>query len=85
MSGTTASTGTAAGAALQVRRIEPGDGEECARIVYEAFGGIHEIAGGNDGQKRAGELGFHLPLFHIGLIDINCHHISFVKYHLAPI
>jgi predicted N-acetyltransferase YhbS len=28
--------------AITVRPIEPGDAEECARIVYEAFGGIHD-------------------------------------------
>lgn len=28
--------------AIAVRAIEPTDGEECARIVYEAFGGLHD-------------------------------------------
>lgn len=36
MSGAT-STG-----AITVRPVEPGDAEECARIVFEAFGGIHD-------------------------------------------
>jgi GNAT superfamily N-acetyltransferase len=30
------------GLAIAVRAIEPADGEECARIVYEAFGGVHD-------------------------------------------
>ena len=28
--------------AIAVRAIEPADGDECARIVYEAFGGLHD-------------------------------------------
>jgi GNAT superfamily N-acetyltransferase len=28
--------------AITVRAIEPADGDECARIVYEAFGGLHD-------------------------------------------
>jgi GNAT superfamily N-acetyltransferase len=29
-------------AAVRIRRIEPGDGEAAARILYEAFAGIHD-------------------------------------------
>lgn len=32
---------TEVGAPVVVRPIEPADADECARIVYEAFGGIH--------------------------------------------
>jgi ribosomal protein S18 acetylase RimI-like enzyme len=28
--------------AIAVRAIEPADGDECARIAYEAFGGLHD-------------------------------------------
>jgi predicted N-acetyltransferase YhbS len=42
MSGTTDSSGTATGASIEVRPIEPADAEQCARIVYEAFGGLHD-------------------------------------------
>jgi GNAT superfamily N-acetyltransferase len=28
--------------AIDIREMEPGDGEECARIVYEAFGGFQD-------------------------------------------
>jgi GNAT superfamily N-acetyltransferase len=28
--------------AVELRPIEPADGDECARIVYEAFGGLHD-------------------------------------------
>jgi GNAT superfamily N-acetyltransferase len=38
----TESTGTGRGMAIAVRAIEPADGDECARIVYEAFGGLHD-------------------------------------------
>jgi predicted N-acetyltransferase YhbS len=36
------SQATAAGARVALREIEPGDTEECGRICYEAFGGIHD-------------------------------------------
>jgi GNAT superfamily N-acetyltransferase len=39
---TTESTGAADSSTVEIRPIEPADGEECARIVYEAFGGIHD-------------------------------------------
>ena len=26
---------------IVVRAIEPADGDECARLVYEAFAGVH--------------------------------------------
>jgi GNAT superfamily N-acetyltransferase len=42
MSAMTNSTGTASGASIELRPIEPADGEECARIVYDAFGGLHD-------------------------------------------
>jgi GNAT superfamily N-acetyltransferase len=42
MSDTTDSTGTATGALIELRPIEPADTEQCARIVYEAFGGLHD-------------------------------------------
>jgi GNAT superfamily N-acetyltransferase len=38
----TESTGTGRGMAIAVRAIEPADGDQCARIVYEAFGGLHD-------------------------------------------
>jgi GNAT superfamily N-acetyltransferase len=42
MADTTKSTATDGEMAVAVREIEPADGDECARIVYEAFGGIHD-------------------------------------------
>ncbi len=30
------------GATVELRAIEPADAAECARIVYAAFGGIHD-------------------------------------------
>jgi GNAT superfamily N-acetyltransferase len=42
MPGTTDSTGTARGALIELRSIEPADRDECARILYEAFGGLHD-------------------------------------------
>jgi GNAT superfamily N-acetyltransferase len=39
MPGMTESTPTATGASIEVRPIERADGEKCARILYEAFGG----------------------------------------------
>jgi GNAT superfamily N-acetyltransferase len=41
MSGTTDSIRTGPGA-IELRPIEPEDAEQCARIVYEAFAGIHD-------------------------------------------
>ncbi|HTE60750.1 MAG TPA: GNAT family N-acetyltransferase [Solirubrobacteraceae bacterium] len=35
-------TNSATGASIELRPIEPADGEECARIVYEAFGRVHD-------------------------------------------
>jgi GNAT superfamily N-acetyltransferase len=32
----------ATGTSIELRAIEPTDADECARIVYEAFGGIHD-------------------------------------------
>ena len=29
-------------ATIELRAVEPGDGEQCARVVYEAFGAIHD-------------------------------------------
>ena len=37
----TESTGRGAGT-VRVRAIEPGDADECARILYEAFGAVHD-------------------------------------------
>jgi GNAT superfamily N-acetyltransferase len=42
MADATESTVTGRGMAIAVRAIEPADGDECARIVYEAFGGLHD-------------------------------------------
>jgi GNAT superfamily N-acetyltransferase len=42
MADTTKSTATDGEMAVAVRDIEPADGDECARIVYEAFGGLHD-------------------------------------------
>jgi GNAT superfamily N-acetyltransferase len=42
MSATTTTTGTATGASIELRPIEPADGKTCGRIIYEAFGGIHD-------------------------------------------
>ena len=42
MTDTTNSTATDNKMAVAVRAIEPADGEECARIVYEAFGAIQD-------------------------------------------
>jgi GNAT superfamily N-acetyltransferase len=42
MTDTTESTVTGRGMAIAVREIEPADGDECARILYEAFGGLHD-------------------------------------------
>ena len=42
MADATESTATGRGMAIAVRAIEPADGDECARIVYEAFGGLHD-------------------------------------------
>jgi GNAT superfamily N-acetyltransferase len=36
------STATGRGTAITVRDIESADGDECARIVYEAFGALHD-------------------------------------------
>jgi GNAT superfamily N-acetyltransferase len=38
----TESTVNEPGTAITVREIEPADGAECARIVYEAFGSLHD-------------------------------------------
>jgi predicted N-acetyltransferase YhbS len=38
----TESTRTGTDVAVELREIEPADAEDCARIVYEAFGGIHD-------------------------------------------
>lgn len=35
-------TATGRGTGVELRPIEPADADECARIVYEAFGGIHD-------------------------------------------
>jgi GNAT superfamily N-acetyltransferase len=42
MTDTTRSTATDHKMAVAVRAIEPADGDECARIVYEAFGAIQD-------------------------------------------
>jgi GNAT superfamily N-acetyltransferase len=42
MAETTESTVTGRGMAIAVRAIEPADGDECARILYEAFGRLHD-------------------------------------------
>jgi GNAT superfamily N-acetyltransferase len=42
MADTTKSTATDGEMAVAVREIEPADGDECARIVYEAFGSLHD-------------------------------------------
>ena len=42
MTDATESSVTGHGMAVSVRAIEPADGDECARIVYEAFGGLHD-------------------------------------------
>jgi GNAT superfamily N-acetyltransferase len=42
MTDATKSTGTDHKMAVAVRAIEPADGDECARIVYEAFGAIQD-------------------------------------------
>jgi GNAT superfamily N-acetyltransferase len=42
MTGMTQRGESARGAVVEVRSIEPADGEECARIVYEAFGRVHD-------------------------------------------
>jgi len=39
----TESTGARPGMAIAVRAIVPADGDECARIVYEAFGRLHDF------------------------------------------
>jgi ribosomal protein S18 acetylase RimI-like enzyme len=36
------SSRTRSNAEIVVRPIDPADGDECARIVYEAFGGLHD-------------------------------------------
>src|SRR5215210_700845 len=42
MTDTTESTVTERGMAITVRPIELADGDECARILYEAFGDLHD-------------------------------------------
>ena len=42
MADATESTVTGRRMAIAIRAIEPPDGDECARIVYEAFGGLHD-------------------------------------------
>ena len=42
MADATESTVTGRGMAIVIRAIEAADGDECARIVYEAFGGLHD-------------------------------------------
>jgi GNAT superfamily N-acetyltransferase len=42
MADATESNRMRSGAEIVVRGIEPADGDECARIVYEAFGGLHD-------------------------------------------
>ena len=42
MADATESTVTGRRMAIAIRAIEPADGDECARIVYEAFGGLHD-------------------------------------------
>lgn len=42
MTQTTEAGPSAGDATVELRAIEPGDAGECARIVYEAFGGIHD-------------------------------------------
>ena len=42
MADATESTVTGPGMAIAVRAIEAADGDECARILYEAFGGLHD-------------------------------------------
>jgi predicted N-acetyltransferase YhbS len=38
----TESTRIGSSAPVELRAIQPADGDECARIVYQAFGGIHD-------------------------------------------
>jgi GNAT superfamily N-acetyltransferase len=42
MAEATESTMTGRGMAIAVRAIEPADGNECGRILYEAFGALHD-------------------------------------------
>jgi predicted N-acetyltransferase YhbS len=42
MTATIESTSVAGDRSIELRAIEPADGDECARIVYEAFGAIHD-------------------------------------------
>jgi GNAT superfamily N-acetyltransferase len=42
MADATESSATEQEMAIELRAIAPADGEECARIVYEAFGGLHD-------------------------------------------
>jgi GNAT superfamily N-acetyltransferase len=42
MADSTHGTVTGGRMAIAVRPIEPADGDECARIMYEAFGGLHD-------------------------------------------
>ena len=42
MADATRSTAPGRAMAIAVRAIEPADGDECARIAYEAFGGLHD-------------------------------------------
>jgi GNAT superfamily N-acetyltransferase len=42
MADATESRRTRSAVEIVVRAIEPADGDECARIVYEAFGGLHD-------------------------------------------
>jgi len=42
MATTNERTATGRGTGVALRPLEPADADECARIVYEAFGGIHD-------------------------------------------